>query len=95
MCIIPAYMHAGSDLKKLTTPGAAFPHSIEGVIKGVESHRGQAVIAVGLMILIATPIMRVAASVIAFAFERDLTYVWITAVVLVVLIASFLLGKVE
>ena len=91
----PSYVHAGSDLQRLTSPGAAFPHTLRDVVQGLRTYRGQAVIAVGLMVLIATPIMRVAASIIAFAVERDLSYVLITSVVLAVLLTSFLLGKVE
>lgn len=91
----PSYLRAGSDLQRLTSPGAAFPHMLSEVADGLRTYRGQAVIAVGLMLLIATPIMRVAASVVAFAVERDLVYVVITSVVLAVLLTSFLLGRVE
>lgn len=48
----------------------------------------EAVILIGLLILIATPIARVVFSLIAFALERDRMFVWITAVVLVVLAYS-------
>ncbi len=91
----PSYLLAGSDLRRLTSPGAAFPHTLHDVVEGLRTWRGQAVIAVGLMVLIATPILRVAASIVAFAVERDLVYVLITSVVLAVLLASFLLGRVE
>jgi uncharacterized membrane protein len=40
--------------------------------------------------LIATPIVRVILSVVAFALERDLLYAAVTVVVLVVLLCSFL-----
>jgi uncharacterized membrane protein len=91
----PNYLHAGSDLQRLTAPGAAFPHTLHDVAQGLGAYRGQAVIALGLMVLIATPILRVAASIIAFAVERDLTYVLITSAVLAILLASFLLGRME
>ncbi len=42
-------------------------------------------IAAGLLILIATPVARVAFSLVAFAVERDRVYVWFTAAVLAVL----------
>jgi len=42
----------------------------------------------GLLVLLATPVVRVAASVLGFALEGDRLYVAITAVVLVVLLAS-------
>jgi len=91
----PSYIHAGPDLERLTSPGAAFPHTLHDVVEGVRTYRGQAVIVVGLMVLIATPILRVAASIVAFAVEGDLVYVLITSMVLAVLLTSFLLGKVE
>ena len=55
----------------------------------------QSIIALGLLLLIATPILRVAVSIIAFALERDYRFVVITAIVLVILILSnFLLGNI-
>ena len=47
----------------------------------------------GLMLLVATPVLRVAVSVIAFGLERDMRYVIITLIVLAILITSFLLGR--
>lgn len=52
-----------------------------------------AVIYAGLMLLILTPIFRVAASVVLFFYQRDFVYVVITSYVLAVLVLSFLLGK--
>jgi uncharacterized membrane protein len=43
----------------------------------------RAVIQLGLLILIATPVARV-----AFGLEKDWTYVWVTAIVLAILIYS-------
>ena len=51
--------------------------------------------ALGLLLLIATPILRVAVSLVGFALERDRTYAVISAGVLIVLLISFLLGRVE
>ena len=44
----------------------------------------------GLVVLLATPVGRVAASVIGFALERDRLYVCITLAVLIVLLVSIL-----
>jgi uncharacterized membrane protein len=49
-----------------------------------------AVIQFGLLVLIATPVARVALSIVAFALERDWTYVTITAIVLAILLYSLL-----
>jgi hypothetical protein len=55
----------------------------------------QAVVTLGLILLIATPIMRVAVSMVGFNLQRDRTYTAISALVLIVLLISSLLGKVE
>jgi uncharacterized membrane protein len=62
--------------------------TVPGVLKGVGAGNPAAVIALGLMILLATPIARVAFSVVAFAMQRDRTYVAVTLIVLAVLLAS-------
>jgi uncharacterized membrane protein len=49
----------------------------------------------GLLLLIATPIARVAFSLVAFMLERDRTYVVITAIVLTILLYSLVSGAVE
>jgi uncharacterized membrane protein len=52
-----------------------------------------AYLSLGLIVLIATPFVRVAGSIIVFARERDLRFVLITAVVLAVMCLSVALGK--
>ena len=47
----------------------------------------------GLILLIATPVARVAVSVLVFVVERDGAFVLITLFVLILLLLSFLLGK--
>ncbi|MGH9888408.1 MAG: DUF1634 domain-containing protein [bacterium] len=53
---------------------------------------GRGLIQLGLLALLATPIARVAFSVVAFALERDLLYVGLTLVVLAILGFSLLGG---
>ena len=62
------------------------------IIAGAIALRGQCVIMVGLLLLIATPIGRVLFSAIAFALEGDRAYVAITLVVLALLLFSLLSG---
>ncbi len=50
----------------------------------------RALIQFGLLLLIATPIARVAFSVVGFALEKDWMYVGITLVVLTLLIYTFI-----
>lgn len=47
----------------------------------------------GLLVLIATPILRVIGSIAAFLYERDWRFAGITALVLMVMAGSMLLGR--
>ena len=49
----------------------------------------------GLLLLIATPVTRVAVSIFAFVYEKDRVFVIITIIVLSLLLLSFFLGRVE
>ena len=82
-------------VQRHATPGAGFPHTLRDVYAGLKDLRGQSVIIVGLLLLIATPVMRVAVSILGFAYERDFVYVAITCTVLILLIVSFVIGKVD
>ena len=66
--------------------------TITGVIQSVihDHGRGRGLIQLGLLLLIATPIVRVAFSIVGFAIERDHLYVGFTVVVLVILLYSLL-----
>lgn len=66
--------------------------TVSGVLHGLSHSPGPALVMVGVLLLVATPVMRVAASVLIFAIERDRRYVVITALVLAVLLASFTIG---
>jgi uncharacterized membrane protein len=91
----PDYLRSAVDLHRLVTPGAALPHTLGDVAVGIVAGHGQAVVTLGLILLIATPIMRVAVAMVGFALQRDRAYMIISAVVLAVLAISFFLGKVE
>ncbi len=70
-----------------------FPHTLADVGTGLLTFHPQAIITLGLLILVATPVLRVAVSVVAFEMEHDRKYTIITVIVLAILITSFLLGK--
>ena len=65
------------------------------IFKSAMSLRALSVIQFGILLLIATPIARVAVSLVAFIFERDRIYVAITALVLAILLLSLITGAVE
>jgi uncharacterized membrane protein len=62
--------------------------SVSGVIHAAGPSNCPAVIQLGLLLLILTPVARVAFSLVGFAFERDHTYVLLTSIVLAILIYS-------
>jgi len=75
--------------------GAPVEHSIGEVIAGMKTLEPDAIISLGLLLLIATPIMRVAASVLLFLAQRDYRYVAITLFVLTVLLIALSGGIAE
>jgi uncharacterized membrane protein len=89
----PEYVREPATLAGVIGPGASFPTTIPGILRGVRAGSGQAVILLGLLVLISTPVLRVAVSIVAFAYERDRVFVVITSVVLALLLTSFLIGK--
>lgn len=91
----PEYLRSKQELARLTRPGAAFPQTPRQVWAGLRAMEGRAFVVLGLLLLVATPVMRVAVSVFAFVYERDAAFVIITAVVLTLLVVSFFLGRVE
>jgi uncharacterized membrane protein YfcA/uncharacterized membrane protein len=73
----------------------SFPQTFSQVWAGLLVLRPQAFITLGLLLLIATPVIRVAASIVAFAIERDRRFVVITSIVLAILLFSiFYVGAV-
>jgi uncharacterized membrane protein len=64
--------------------------TIPGVLRSVMNGRGRGLIQLGLLLLIATPIARVAFSIAGFAVEGDRMYVVFTVIVLVILLFSLL-----
>jgi len=70
-----------------------FPDTFSAVLSGVLALKPYAIIALGLLVLIAIPVVRVAVSIVAFARQRDWLYVGITLFVLAMLLLSFALGE--
>ena len=62
--------------------------TLSGIVADADSLRGRGIIQLGLLILLATPVARVAFSVFAFALERDMLYAVVTLFVLAVLAFS-------
>lgn len=62
--------------------------SVSGILGEAAGLRGPGIIQLGLLLLIATPVARVAFSLYAFFRDRDRAYVLITSIVLALLLVS-------
>jgi len=67
--------------------------SLVGILRGALHLDARALTQLGLVLLIATPVARVALSLVGFLMERDRKYQVITLVVLLILLAS-LFGRI-
>jgi uncharacterized membrane protein len=91
----PDYLHSREALQHLTAPGHGIPRDLGEILSGILELRGRAIVMAGLLVLVATPIARVAAMVVAFYYQGDRLFALISATVLCLLLLSFALGKVE
>lgn len=70
----------------------AFPTAIHEIIAGTFAGKPYAVLMLGLLLLIFTPVLRVIVSIYAFAKEKDTMYTIITVIVLIILVVAMLIG---
>jgi len=56
-----------------------------GILHGVVALQGRAIVQLGVLLMIATPVLRVVFALVAFALERDWLYTMISGVVLALL----------
>ena len=71
-----------------------FLERVAGIVRAAVSLRSEAIIQLGLLVLISVPIFRVAVSIVAFLVKRDWLYSVVTVLVLAVLLFALLGGKV-
>ncbi len=84
-----SFLHQPPTVAHMQT--SAFNYHFAAVWRGVLHGRGEYVIDVGVFILVLTPIMRVATSVVLFAFvDRDWFYALVTLAVLFLTLVSLL-----
>ena len=72
--------------------GLPIPRNAGDVLHGLRHLQGPDLVILGVILLVLTPVARVAASMVVYATERETTFVVITAVVLALLLMSFALG---
>ncbi|HEV7126286.1 MAG TPA: TSUP family transporter [Ktedonobacterales bacterium] len=93
--VIEFYGRYGAAGAGSAAAAAGFPHTLGAVGQGLISGDPQAIIMLGLLLLLATPVARVIVSIGAFALEHDGLYVAITALVLLILLTSFFLSPLQ
>ena len=91
--VVYIYRHGHTTADYHTFKGVPdFVHNASGIINGIFTFRGRAIIQAGIILLIATPVVRVIFSAIGFVLEKDYLYVGITLVVLLIIFSSMLSG---
>ncbi len=66
--------------------------TLTGIVGGARKLDPESIVQLGLLVLIATPVLRVVFCVVGFARQRDKVYVAISALVLAILIYSLTKG---
>ncbi|MBS1919087.1 MAG: DUF1634 domain-containing protein [Bacteroidetes bacterium] len=67
-------------------------HSLATIFSGVKKLKGEAIIQLGVVILIATPVARIIFSIFGFIREKDILYIFIALIVLGIIVTSMSLG---
>ena len=80
--------------RALTSKATAFPHSFGALGHSIAHGDGRGIVVLGVLILILTPVLRVAVGVLSFIYEKDPPMTVVTLYVLVVLVGSFFLAGV-
>ncbi len=85
-------IHGHFSYRELTSKTTPFPHSFSSLGHSIAQGDGRGVVVLGVLVLILTPIVRVAVGVLSFIYEKDPPMALITLYVLVVLVGSFFLA---
>jgi uncharacterized membrane protein len=87
------YRHGQSIMDYSTFKGQPkLTSNFRAILEGVITFRGRAIIQLGILLLIATPIARIVYSAIGFIAEKDYLYLGIALIVLAIIMASMLGG---
>ncbi|MBI1368569.1 MAG: DUF1634 domain-containing protein [Planctomycetes bacterium] len=89
----PSFLNDPAETQRMTSTDAKFPLTIGQVATDLVHFQGRAIVVLGIFVLIATPVMRVVATIVLFANRRDKWFALMALFVLIVLLLSFALGK--
>lgn len=87
----PSYS-GGVSYHSLTSQTSIFPHSFSALMTSLTHGQGRGIILLGTMLLILTPVLRVAVAIVSFSIEKDPAMTLVTIFVLLVLVLSFVLS---
>lgn len=91
--VVYLYRHGHSVISYVQFKGVPeFVHTPSGIWHGILTFRGRAIIQAGIILLIATPVLRIIVSGIGFILEKDYLYTGISLLVLLIIIFSALTG---
>lgn len=92
---IATLVHDGSRVADYHMFGAgrAYLRTVHGTLDAALALHPRAVVQVGILLLIATPVARVAFALLAFVVRRDALYATVSFIVLAVLTASLLVRQ--
>lgn len=92
----PEYVRAPEALQQIIDGGPSEPSdTASGPWAWLAASGSRAVVLAGLLVLIATPVLRVIVSMLVFVRQRDWAYVLLTLAVVVLLTVSFLMGMLK
>jgi uncharacterized membrane protein len=82
--------HADTVNYRTFKAGGSDVRSVAGIVSSAAHLRSEGLIQLGLLLLIATPVARVALAVVGFALERDRLYMIVSLIVLAILAFSLI-----
>ncbi len=82
--------HSGRVDYRTFAPGSQNLRTVPGIVGSAAHLQSEGLIQFGLLLLIATPVARVAMAIVGFALERDRLYTVVSLIVLLILAFSLI-----
>ena len=92
--VVALVQHGGAAADYRTfQPGPESLRSVTGILRAALALDGRAIVQLGLLLLIATPVARVVLTLVAFVHQRDRMFVVVTGIVLGLLVYGLMFGR--
>lgn len=92
MLLLAQYGHTAASFQQFRGEDSAL-RSVGGIIRAAMGRDSRAIVQLGLVLLIATPVARVALTLGAFIIQRDRLYMLTTSIVLALLLYGLIWGR--